>query len=527
MTQLLRPVAALFLCLTTACDTAGRTPDASAPIEYTASHALGVCYPEANEDGSSNFSVALADVALMGDAETPSASGKGRIVVFDLCAIPSAEGILPGNTYSFAEDASASRPGSLDYGFYQTTDGLGTVVEEREFVEATATVWRTFEGYKIELSARLDDGRWLHCVYVGPLEFTSSGGNPFFPGLTADVKTTFVEAESVYYGPIAPAKTALYVIDLYGDSTTERNTLSLLLYSDPMREGRPAPPPGTYRVGTTMAAGTLLCGTITPDGHDIVGSYCEHWLLGSSYVDDRDFYGLVSSGTVEIQCRGAEYTITAWLRDADGFAIEGSYTGPLECWNESYYSILETGLEVDLAGMPCTLEYHGDYRGASDKWSLFIGTEADGSEAFRLELLASEAGYADGLRIGTYRVKSAAAYVAGEYACVSSIAVPDRLYASWYLADYQDGMARTGAPLTAGRVCVARSDDDYTIVIDAYDDAPALHRITATWTGKPLLIDKSGQGHAPARPLRAAAGKRIGVPCGGDNACPRADAPAF
>lgn len=335
-------LAALFLCSAAACNDTGPAPgpEHEPDIEYTATHALSVFYPEANEDGSWNFSVALADVALKGGAEDPLTSGKGKIVVFDLCAFSSALRIFPEGTYPFAEDASVSTPGCIDYGFYQATDGLGVVVEEWEFLEATATISHTDKGYRIELSAQLADGRWLRCDYEGGMTFESGGGNPFFPGLIGDVKTTFNEVEGICYGPTDKEGTLLYIFDLYDADETEsaeRILLSLVLFSkQPQEFSSFAPLPGIYRVDSTTAPGTLLPGGSTPGGFDLFGSYCE---LGSSMEDDREYVGLVVDGTVEIARAGTEYTLTAKLRDTDGFAIEGSYTGPLECGNESYYSI--------------------------------------------------------------------------------------------------------------------------------------------------------------------------------------------
>lgn len=70
------------------------------------------------------------------------------------------------------------------------------------------------------------------------------------------------------------------------------------------------------------------------------------------------------------------------------------------------------------------------------------------------------------------------------------------------MADYRDGMVHTGTPLTAGTVSVAQAGEDYTIVIDAYDDAPWSHRITVIWTGKPRLADRMKRADAPARTFK-------------------------
>lgn len=478
-------------------------PDPVYDVDLAAKYALGVVYSEVAEDGSSDFYLLLSDVEIAGDAEEPEVFGAGQLAVLDFCAIEREEGMLPEGTYQFTLEEPSDMKGMLDYSGYATTDESGepTSEEPMYFSECTATVSYTDDGYKIEVSATLEDGRSFHGSYEGMIDFEQGGGGDItLPGLEGDVNTTFTLAEASYEG-LTEMGMAQYKINLYDNDfdqnfvTTNRLTLTLFTAEtdDPLQIAT-----GRYTVNTSGAAGTLYPGSLDMNTFMIVGSYCEQTLVITP-PDYTLLYGMIGDGTVNVALNGTQYTITAALTDAEGNSIRGTYTGEIEVENNSFYSTLEGDKQADVAGMPCEISYFADYYGVKgDNWSIFIGTEEDGTEAFQIELIAPMTGFDSGLPEGEYIVSDPESYPssAGKI-CVPGVYGGGYLYESWYMGDYQDGYVFSMAPFATGKVTVARSGDQYTIGIDMYDDAQQPHHVTATWTGTPKISNESGAQPAP------------------------------
>lgn len=478
-------------------------PGPSYDLVLNAKFALGELYSAVGEDGSSDFYVIMSDVEMEGEADDPSPVGAGQFVMLDFCAIEREEGILPEGTYLFTLDEPADMKGMLDFSGYATTDESGEPTSEEPiyFSACTATVSYTDDGYKIEAIATLEDGRTLHCIYEGMIEFVPGGGSGdiTLPGLEDNVETTFILAEGDYLGTSSDG-TAQYTISFWDNDlnqnyrTTNRITLALI---GPDSQTPLQLTPGQYTVSDSGAAGTLYPGSLDLATFQIIGSYCEQALVVNA--DYSLLYGMLVGGTVDIATSGNGYTVTADLIDADGNTIKGTYSGQIEIGNNSFYSTLEGDKQADVAGMPCELVYYADYFGVrGDNWSVFIGTEADGTEAFQIELIAPMGDYGDGLPAGEYIVTDLDSYPssAGK-TCVPGVYSGGYLYNSWYLGDYQDGYVFSMAPFTSGKVTVERSGNQYTIGVDIYDDAQDPHRVTSTWTGIPTIKNESGAQPAP------------------------------
>lgn len=461
-------------------------------VHFTANYALGTCYSQVMEDGSSNFYLSLSDIEMEGDAENPIFGQAGSYVMLDLYAIELEGGILPEGTYPFVATVPIDKQASLDYSGYGTTDASGDTGGPILFLEGSVTVSYTDDGYLIEATATLEDARTFHCSFEGMLEFEMEGGGDVsLPGLESDVNTTFVEAEGRYFGPTDAAE--LYILDLYDFTDPEgmqtTNRLSLTIFSSPSDEGLGIAP-GNYTISPAETAGTMLPGNLDMQTIMVSGCYCEQTVYAGQ--DYKLLYGLVTGGSVNVAKNAGGYTITANLTDKDGHTIKGSYSGTIQFVDESYHSTLEGDVAVNVAGMPCDAEYYAGYFGAnSDNWTVFIGTGGDNSEALQIELLAPVKGFSGGLPTGEYTVGSGDNYQEGTYVCVPGITEGYNLYFSWYLGDLMDGAAYSIAPFDSGKVKVSKTNDQYTISVDVYDDCPSPNRITASWTGKPEMIDKS------------------------------------
>lgn len=462
-------------------------------VDFTANYALGSCYSQVMEDGSSNFYISLSDIEMEGDAENPIFGQAGSYVLLDLYAIELEEGILPEGTYPFVATEPIDKQASLDFSGYGTTDASGEMSDGPIlFLEGEVAVSYTDDGYRIDVTATLEDARTFHCTYEGMLEFLMEGGGDVsLPGLESDVNTSFVLAKARYFGPTDAAE--LYILDLYdvtdAESMQTNNRLSLTIFTSPSDEGLGIAP-GDYTISPAETAGTMLPGKLDMQTIMVSGCYCEQTVYDGE--DYKMLYGLVTGGSVKVEKSAGGYTVTANLTDKDGHTIKGSYSGTIEFIDESYFSTLEGDVTVNVAGMPCDAEYYAGYFGAnSDNWTVFIGTGADNSEALQIELLAPVKGFSGGLPTGEYTVGSGDNYQDGTYVCVPGITEGFNLYFSWYLGDLMGGSAYTIAPFDSGKVTVSKTNDQYTIAVDVYDDCPSPNKITASWTGKPTMIDKS------------------------------------
>lgn len=478
-------------------------PGPSYDLVLNAKFALGELYSAVGEDGSSDFYVIMSDVEMEGEADDPSPVGAGQFVMLDFCAIEREEGMLPEGTYLFTLGEPADMKGMLDFSGYATTDESGEPTSEEPvyFSACTATVAYTDDGYKIEAIATLEDGRTLHSIYEGMIEFVpgGGGGDITLPGLEDNIETTFILAEGNYFGTSSDGS-AQYTISLWDNDlnqnfrTTNRITLALF---GPDSHTPLQLTPGQYTVSDSGAAGTLYPGSLDLATFQIIGSYCEQALVVND--DYSLLYGMIAGGSVDISTSGNGYTITADLIDVDGNTIKGTYSGTIEVENKSFYSTLEGDKQADVAGMPCEITYFADYYGVKgDNWSIFIGTEEDATEAFQIELIAPMTGFDSGLPDGEYIVSDPESYPssAGKI-CVPGVYSGGYLYESWYMGDYKDGYVFSMAPFATGKVTVARSGDQYTIGIDMYDDAQQPHHVTATWTGTPKISNESGAQPAP------------------------------
>lgn len=470
-------------------------PTPTYDVNLTATFALGSLFPDALDTGESDFFLSLSDVEMDGDAEEPFFGGAGQYVQLDFCALERDPGMLPEGSYNFVSDP-ADMVGMIDYSGYNTTDEDGdpTSPELTSFTELTATVTYTDEGYRIEATGMLADGRSIRITYEGFFDFEEGSGGGGLPGLTGDVNATLTISEAIYRGITEEEETARYRLDLYDNDIEQNlvttNRLTLDLYAE-VSETPLQLAAGTYEVEGSLFAGTLRPGRLNLDTFQAEGSYCEQTVVENGDIT-KMLYGMIQGGTVTIDVAGDQYTVTADLVDADGNTIKGTFTGAVTVKDRSYFSNLESDYTIDLTGLPCDVEYYADSFGIrGDNWFVFIGTQEPGSQALRIDLAAPMAGFEGGLPAGEYVVDKLKNFNN------NLLCVPGRtddvgtLFYSWYMTDFKQEIAMTCAPFTTGKVVVARNGDQYTVTLDIYDDSPTPHRITGGWTGTPNVIDKS------------------------------------
>lgn len=486
-------------------------PTPTYDVEIDAKFALGLLASEVTEDGASDFYLALSDIEMDGDAENPFFGEAGQYMHLDFCAIEREPGILPEGTYHFTSDMPADMTGMIDYCDYNTTDEMGEPSPEPTLLtECSATVSYTDDGYRIEATGKFEGGRTFRVSYEGMIEFEDGGGGEIsLPGLKGNVQATFTLPEAAYHG-VTEEGTAHYTLELsdndFDQNFITTNTLKLDLYT----EATDTPlqiKAGTYSVEGSQFAGTLMPGRFDMDRLMVDGTHVEQY-----YVAEDDYsllYGMVQEGTVTIEYADGQYTVTADLVDADGNTIKGSFTGTFTVANKSVFSNLKGDREVNLTGMPCDIEYYADLLGVrGDNWFVFIGTQADGTEALRIDLVAPMAGFAGGLPAGEYQVDKLTNFN-DNLLCVPGLTDGFNLEYSWYMGDYQDGWVMSQAPFTTGKVIVGRSGDQYTITLDIYDDNPVPNHITGSWTGVPTVLDKSAGQDDPRAASRKFAPTRV------------------
>lgn len=493
-------------------------PEPVYDVELKAEFALGVVYSMVMDDESSNFFLTLSDIEIDGDAEDPFFAEAGQYVQFDLYAIEEEPLILPEGTYVFTEEDPTDKTGSIKYSGYNTTDEEGepASAELTKFSEMTATVSYTDDGYKLEATGKLSDGRTFHLAYEGMVDFEDAGeggGDLTLPALKGDVSTSFILAGAEYRGQTENG-TEHYILELVDNDLDQTyvttNRLMVDFYTaeaaDPLKIAA-----GNYTIDTSEAAGSFMPGSLNEDTFQAEGTYCEQTVITNGEITAM-LYGMVRGGMIEISANGNQYTVTADLIDADGHTIQGTYTGAIEIIDRSFHSTLTGDKQVELTGKTCELSYFGDYyKIGADNWEIFIYTPqevpdgiipADGSEALQIDLLGPTGTFADGLPAGDY-------VIASEYTPGSKICQPGRfsngdLYESWYLGDFYGNQAFSFAPFIRGKVNVVRSGAQYTIKVDVYDDAKPANRITASWTGTPELLNKANRSSAQQLKQRAA-----------------------
>lgn len=497
-------------------------------IELAAQYSLGIVYSEVAEDLSSEFYLVLSDIEMEGEAEDPLFGAAGQYVVLDLCAIEREPLMLPEGTYIFTEEMPSDMTGVLEYSGYNTTDATGEPVspELTLFSNLQAVVTYTDNGYKIDVTGTIADGRTFHATFEDMIDFVDGGGggggDDFLPALEGNVSTTFTIAEIAYRG-LTREGTAHYSVDFYDNDVEQNfvttNRLTMDLFTVPSENPLQQLTAGTYNVATTLAANTIMPGSFNMETLQTEGSYCEQAVFTDG-IPEGILYGLIEGGTVEIAIEGGQYTVTADLMDKNSNTIQGTFTGPIEVKDKSFNSTLTGDKEVDLTGKTCELDYWADdYQVGGDNWLLYIYTPqevtdgiitADGSEALQIELISPTGSFADGLPAGDYTVASLDNYTPGGKICLPGQMSNFDLYSSWYLGDFEGNAAYSYAPFVRGKVSVARSGDQYTITVDVYDDTKQENRITATWTGTPVLRNGAETSSARSAKLsRAAAVKHV------------------
>lgn len=261
-------------------------------------------------------------------------------------------------------------------------------------------------------------------------------------------------------GNAVPGST-YYVFDIYTSAVPENKE-------------KIAVPEGTYVLGDAS------------DGTFAEGN--SRWFVfdatGEGYAENAIF----TSGTLTVSKDGSGYRYEAELVDGYGNTHLVTYSGSVQLVDYSpVMSTLTSDYQADMEGAICDGEYYGEYFGTGTaNWTIYIYQQGSlTGDYLKLELLTDpsftpETGFPE----GTYhdsRDYSMNTYISGYSSYAYTIG-------SWLFVDGFSG----GAPLTDGTIdIVANGDGTYTITLDCIDNLDQPNRITAEWTGVPVLMDAS------------------------------------
>lgn len=386
--------------------------------------------------------------------------------------------VLPTGTYTASSDQTA--------GTYDTDASFQRMQPDQtiyNYVGGQVEITKEGSNYTIQGDLLDDKGFTRLYRYTGPVVGEDMSPH-HLPRITENVNVTFERAEGTFFGDYYKNGTSLIDIGF----TTGQTTISAEFVSTPAPYGSETLAAGTYTINENRAAMTLTPGLeLNYAGWEYrpTGTYCK---IGG----DPESFGFATSGTIEVEKSGPDYTITFDLKTEEGISVKGSYSGTLSLTDgteKPVISELEEDHVLDLSPITIGLmEFYGSwpYNNGFDMWAIEMKNESiDGIDGIQFELFLEPNGFLpEGVPTGTYQVASVAA---------ANTLVPGfidtYLAGSWYIWANENGSYMKKAPINSGSLTISKEGDTWTVEFDLLDDARPAHRISGSWSGPMDIVE--------------------------------------
>lgn len=386
--------------------------------------------------------------------------------------------ILPTGSFTANTDRSA---GTFEPEFtFSRTYPTETNVT---FTGGTITV--VADGDTFTITADLTDGQGnpYKYRYIGKVRVNDESPH-HLPKITSNVDASFYLAEGTYFGDYYKTGTSVINLQLTADG--------VVFCTELFAPGAESFSPDVLRPGTYTVKGDRSEWTLTP-GEEFnyagweyrpQGTYCR-------VIGQTDTYGFATSGTIEVEQSGNQYTLTLNLTTNNGKTVTGSFTGPLtlrDGTEQPVISQLEEDRVLDLSHIPeGEMLYSGEwYHNGMNNWTIYVKDESiDGIDGMIFDFNMPPLGFLpEGIPTGTYELSS----VAQENTLVPGF-INTYLAGTWYIWDNLNGRYGKMAPITTGSLTLGKEGDIWTIDFEMWDDARPAHKISGQWSGPMRIVD--------------------------------------
>lgn len=209
------------------------------------------------------------------------------------------------------------------------------------------------------------------------------------------------------------------------------------------------------------------------------------------------------SGTLVITKEGDGYHYEAKLTDSSGVEHRVTYTGEVSLFDTTnpYVSTLDGDYEVQLDGAGLYSYFYGTYyNDYTMNWSGTIAHNSGNGDAIQFDLCAPLSfDYEAGFPTGTFNIDG----TMGEYTTINGFQDNTGMaIGTWYYEMKNQNMGTRVAPLVSGTLEIKKNGAEYSLELDAKDDAG--NKVTANWTGAVYTSDQSTDGMAMKKTAKSA-----------------------
>lgn len=376
------------------------------------------------------------------------------------------------------------------------------------FSSGAVEVLNTDNKYQITIRLTDGSGRPIWAYYEGSIDFPLVGESSFEP-FEEPQNVTFTTAQARYYGNWFAPHSDNYHIDFFAGKTRRGQLLSgyqlsldgfmhkVADYNDPDIRIEA----GTYKVDGRNVK-SFDCLPMTIKRGELIPLFGTKLAVGSflKYIDPETGVGKIgyfTSGTMTVEDKGDSYKIAFDFKTPEGQSIKGSFDAPMTMGNfndndktmpKRPWSQLKADHQISYPTDAKLIAYFlGNYLDPRfNEWMLVLASEK-GGEMITTELVTP---LAAGMKLlpSTYQIAWGVAPFKA-FPGAMTFGSHNFIY-SWFgdtsKAD-DDGNSTFYAPLDKGAITVQQAGSDYTIVVDAQDDAG--NNIKGTWTGPAEIKD--------------------------------------
>lgn len=414
---------------------------------------------------------------------------------------------LPIGVYTMGEKGQYEIETSQSAFYFVNEDGTVGVLP---FASGTVEVLK--EGNKYQISINLTDGsgRSIWAYYEGSIEFPLVGEASFEP-FDAPQEVTFTAAQGRYYGNWFAPHSDNFHIEFVAGETSRGQLLSgyqlsldgfmhkVADYND--RNVRIES--GTYKVDNRQVK-AFDCLPMTIKRGELLTIFGSKLAVGSflKYIDPETGagkIGYITSGTMTVEDKGDSYTITFDFTTPEGVSIRGTFDSPMSVGNyndndktmpKKPWSVLKKDHQITYPeDAKLTAYFLGNYLDPRfNSWMLLLASER-GGEMITTELVTPLAAGKQ-LPPNSYQIAWGIAPFRA-FPGTMTYGTHDFVY-SWFgdtsKAD-EHGNSYFYGPLNEGTITIQKAGDNYTIIVDAQDDAG--HSIKGSWSGPADIQDYS------------------------------------
>lgn len=407
---------------------------------------------------------------------------------------------LPVGTYTLGEKSPFEIESGQSAFYFVNDKGAATALP---FSEGSVEVQKKDDKYQIKVNLTDGSGRPVWAYYEGPISFPLVGEASFEP-FDKPQDITFTQALARYYGNWFAPHSDNYHIDFIAGKMERGKLLSGFQLSldgfmhkvANYNDSNIRIEPGEYTVDGRDVK-SFNCLPMTVKRGELIPLFGTKLAIGSylKYIDPETGLGKIgyfTSGKMKVEDKGTSYKFSFDFKTPEGQSIKGTFDAPMKVGNyndndktmpKRPWSTLKADHQITYPkDAKLTANFMGNYLDTRfNTWMLVLASSKEG-EMITTELVTP---LAAGMKLvaGTYKVGWGVAPFKA-FPGMMAYASHDFIY-SWFgdtsKAD-NEGNSTFYAPLCEGTITIQESGDQYTIIVDAKDDAG--HSIKGTWTGK-------------------------------------------